>query len=216
MSRVLSHLTLTSRLTIAVAVALVISSIVADLYGARLESTYSNTVPLSPGTSLFLGVAGLTSSGRVKIEVEGASDAYYVKLSGDPFMLVQQLRALNLNISASRPQFDLRAGVAYVVAIIQASLVIVQALSLLGEVIPAVQTGGSNVLIEVNLATGESVVAVIPTALEPTIKVDVSYTVEGYSRLTPLQATTLSFTLLLIVASLETLRRRRSPASTTS
>ncbi len=208
MSRVLSKMTLLSRLLVAISVALVVSSIIADLYGAKLESRYENVLPLSSDTSLFLGVSSLTSSGSVKVEIEGASNAYYIKLAGDPFILVQQLRALNINISASRPQLDLRAGVAYAVAIIQASPLVVQALSLLGEVIPVAQVGGSKIVIEASLATGDNIVVVVTGASKPTVRVNVDYLVEGYSRLTPLQATIASTTMILAVVSLETLRRR--------
>jgi hypothetical protein len=208
MSKVLSTITLPSRLLVAISIALVISSIVADLYGARLESSYRNTIPVGPGTTLFLGVSSVTSSGKVSVEVEGASNMYYMRLTGDPYTLVQQFRALNLNVSASRPQLDLRAGVAYVVALIQASPAIVQALSLLGEVIPVVQAGGSTPVIEARLATGDNIIVIVTEASKPTVSVRVSYSVEGYSRLAPLQAAIVSATIILVVASIELLRRR--------
>ena len=208
MSGVLSRMPLPSRLLIAISIALVISSIVADLYGAKLESSYKNTVPISPGTTLFLGVASITSSGKVRVEVDGATSMYYMKLTGDPYTLVQQFRALKLNVSASRPQLDLRAGVAYVIALIQASPAIVQALTLLGEVIPVVQAGGSTSVIEARLATGDNVIVVVTEASKPVVSVRVSYSVEGYSRLTPLQATIVSLAMITMVVLLELARRR--------
>jgi len=208
MSRVLSRMTLPSRLLIAISIALVISSIVADLYGARLESSYKNTIPIGPGTTLFLGVASITSSGKVRVEVEGASNMYYIRLTGDPHTLVQQFRALNLNVSAFRPQLDLRAGVLYVVALIQASPAIVQAISPLGEVIPVVQAGGSKSVVEVRLATGDNVVVIVTESSKPVVSVRISYSVEGYSRLTPLQATIVSLTTITTVVLLELARRR--------
>jgi hypothetical protein len=208
MSRVLSTITLPSRLLVAISIALVISSIVADLYGARLESSYRNTIPVGPGITLFLGVSSVTSSGKVSVEVEGSSNVYYMRLTGDPFTLAQQFRALNLNVSASRPQLDLRAGVAYVVFLIQASPAIVQALSLLGEVIPVVQAGGSTPVIEARLATGDNIIVIVTEASKPTVSVRVSYSVEGYSRLAPLQAAIVSAAIILVVASIELLRRR--------
>jgi hypothetical protein len=208
MSRVLSRMTLPSRLLAAISIALVISSIVADLYGARLESSYRNTIPIGPGTTLFLGVSSLTSSGRVRVEVDGATNMYYMRLTGDPYTLVQQFRALNLNVSASRPQLDLRAGVAYVVALIQASPAIVQALSLLGEVIPVVQAGGSTSVVEARLATGDNVIVIVTEASKPVVNVRVSYSVEGYSRLTPLQAMLASLAIITVVVLLELARRR--------
>ncbi len=207
MSKILSKITLLSRLLIAVSIALVISSVVADLYGAKLESSYKNILPQSPSTMLFVGVSSLTSSGKVKVEVEGASNTYYMKLKGDPYTLVQQLRALNLNISASRPQLDLRAGVAYAVALIQANPAIVQVLSLLGEVIPVVQTEGSSVTIEASLDTGDNIIVIVTSATRSMVEVRVNYLVEGYSRLTPLQATIISMMIILAVTSLELLRR---------
>jgi hypothetical protein len=208
MSRVLSTITLSSRLLVAISIALVISSIVADLYGARLESSYGNTVPVGPGITLFLGVSSVTSSGKVSVEVEGASNVYYMRLTGDPYTLAQQFRALNLNVSASRPQLDLRAGVAYVVFLIQASPAVIQALSLLGEVIPVVQAEGSEPVIEARLATGDNIIVVVTEASKSTVSVRVDYSVEGYSRLAPLRAAIVSAAIILVVASIELLRRR--------
>jgi hypothetical protein len=208
MSRVLSTITLPSRLLVAISIALVISSIVADLYGARVESFYRNTVPVGPGITLFLGVSSVTSSGKVSVEVEGASNIFYMRLAGDPFTLAQQFRALNLNVSASRPQLDIRAGVAYVVFLIQASPAVVQALSLIGEVIPVVQAEGSKPVIEARLATGDNIIVIVTEASKPTVSVRVNYSVEGYSRLAPLQAAIVSAAIILVVASIELLRRR--------
>jgi len=211
MSRVLSRMTLASRLLVAIALALIVSSVVADLYGAKLNSYYENRFPQGPGVSLFLGASSLTSSGRVKIVVEGATTAYYIKLSGDPFTIVQQLRALRLNVSATRPQIDLRAGVAYATALIQSNPAVVQALSALGELIPAAQAGGSKVTVEERLETGESIAMIVPTATEPSVTVRIEYVVEGYNRLSPAQASIVSIAVLAAVLLGELVLRRRSP-----
>lgn len=210
MSKLLSNMTLLSRLLLAIAIALVISSIIADLYGARLTSSYTNNLPQEPNISIFLGASALTSSGKIRITVEGASAAYYIKLSGDPFTIIQQLRALRLNISASRPQVDLRAGVAYAVALIQAHPAIVQALSALGELIPVVQTEGSTVIVEETLNTGESIAMIVTTPAEPIAKVRMEYSVTGYSRLTPSQAIITSIAILILITAIELLRRLRA------
>ncbi|MEM0496826.1 MAG: hypothetical protein QXR22_01315, partial [Acidilobaceae archaeon] len=111
MSRVFRRLTLASRLLIIMSIALLISSIVAELYGAKLNSSYENIVAMSPRIATLITIAPITSEGRAKISVEGADNIYYVRVTGDIYIISRQLRSLNFNVTAARPIIDLRAGV---------------------------------------------------------------------------------------------------------
>ncbi len=211
MSKVLRRSSLATRLMIIVAIALLVSSLVAELYGAKMESSFRDTLVVQgPGSAAFVAVAAITSSGRVVVGVEGASSAYYVVIEGgDPTVLIQQFRALKLNVTSVRPRIDLRAGVAYASASIGAGPQILQVLPFLGRVLPVESVGDSGSLVSVELKTGHMIGIVATSDPSGIVSFNVKYYVEGYRRLTAYETLAVSLSLLVASVLLETVRRFR-------
>ncbi|MEM0366856.1 MAG: hypothetical protein QXR02_05445 [Acidilobaceae archaeon] len=207
MSRVFRRLTLASRLLIIMSIALLISSIVAELYGAKLNSSYENIVAMSPRIATLITIAPITSEGRAKISVEGADNIYYVRVTGDPFIISRQLRSLNFNVTAARPIIDLRAGVAYATIIVGSSPMLIQALSILGNVIPIEQIKGESAIVEEIIKSGETHILLVSVNSEREIKYRVDYTIEGYSRLSLNNVLVVSLGMFLLTVILEFGRR---------
>ncbi|MDM7275003.1 MAG: hypothetical protein P3X22_002610 [Thermoprotei archaeon] len=212
MSRVLRRVSLATRLMIIVAVALIVSSLVAEFYGAKMESSFKSTLSVQgPGAAAFMAIAAVTSSGRVAVSVEGASTAYYVVMEGgDPTVLIRQFRALNLNVTAVRARIDLRAGVAYTSASIGAGPQILNVLPLLGSVLPVESAGDSKGLVGVKLKAGNIVAIVATPESSGIVSFNVKYDVEGYRRLTVYESLAASLSLLVASILLEAARRFRT------
>ncbi|MCX8195615.1 MAG: hypothetical protein N3F67_00800 [Acidilobaceae archaeon] len=196
-----------SRLLLVIAIGLLVSSAIAELYGAKLSSEYTRTVKVGPRVASLLVVAAITSSGRAEVTVEGADSVYYVKVAGDPFLLAQQFRSLRLNVSNVRSNVDLRAGVTFTAIQVESNPFLVQALSLLGNVIPISEKKENVTRITESVASDSSLLIVSTKDSEGEVRYIIKYSVEGYSRLTAPETFIVSAIMVALAGAIEYYRR---------
>lgn len=209
MRRLLSGFSLPARMLVAIAIAILVAGIIAELYGAKSYTSYSNSIDISPQTSAIFVVAPIVSEGVATIEVKGADNVYYVRVTGDPFIIAQQFRSINLNVSSARgSKIDLRAGVSFTILSLESSPILVQAVSLLGEVIavnrPQGQGGFS---ISEGVRSAESLLILLTADSPKRVEISASYRVTGYERLEGAEIFLAAIALLAVAIALEGFRR---------
>lgn len=209
----LRKMSVVSRLLIVIAIGLLVSSVVAELYGAKLSTDFTRTVKASPQLASLLAVAALTSEGIVDVTVEGADSVYYVKIAGDPFLLAQQFRSLRLNVTSIRSNVDLRAGVSFTSIQVESNPFLVQALSLLGNVIPITERKENVTKINERVRSDASLLIIAIKDSPGQIKYDIKYRIEGYDRLSPNQTLLASALMVALAGALEYYKRTNSRAS---
>ncbi|MCS7106774.1 MAG: hypothetical protein NZ902_01530 [Acidilobaceae archaeon] len=213
MSRVLKRMSLISRLLVVISIGLLVSSVVAELYGAKLSTEFSRNVPANPQLASLLAIAALTSEGRVEVTVEGADNVYYLKVAGDPFLLAQQFRSLRLNVSNVRSNLDLRAGVSFTSIQVESNPFLVQALSLLGNVIPITEKRENVSRISERIRSDASLLIIAVRDTPGQIKYDIKYRIEEYDRLSAPQTLIASFLMIALAVAYEYYRRANNKTS---
>lgn len=213
MSSKLRKMSVISRLLLVIAIGLLVSSVVAELYGAKLSTEFTRTVRVSPQLASLIAIAALTSEGSVEITVEGADSVYYIKVAGDPFLLAQQFRSIRLNVSNVRSNVDLRAGVSFTSIQVESNPFLVQALSLLGNVIPITEKRENVTRISERVRSDASLLVIATKDSPGQIKYNIRYKIEGYDRLSPSETLLASVLMVAIAGAFEYYRRVNNRAS---
>lgn len=207
--RILRGTSLPARVLIAAAIAIMIAGVIAELYGAKSYTTYSNSIEVSQATAAIFVAAPIVSEGVVKVFVDGADNVYYVRVTGDPFILAQQFRSLNLNVTSARgSKIDVRAGISFSVLTLESNPFLVQAVSLLGEVIAVNRPQGQGeISIEESVKSSQSLLVIVTADSMKSVRLSAEYRVTGYERLEGAEIFAVAFALVALAAVSESIRR---------
>ncbi|MCE4621278.1 MAG: hypothetical protein F7B95_02405 [Desulfurococcales archaeon] len=195
------RLTLMSRVLIVIGVSIILAGVLAEVFGAKTQSTWSGTEALDKGEVLALMVWATAASGKVEISVDGVQSIYYTVVRGDPLSLVANSTAFGVRIEATEVYHDFRGGVFYAVADVS--------MDPIAFAFAASRFKVSSNPLTLHLETRESIILMLPPPKlgGGTVSYNVTYTVEGYSR-TSLPYTIVSGAALALVGTLVPCSRR--------
>ncbi len=180
---------LPARIIFVLGLALIIAGVVAEAYGARTVTVYEGSIDVSQTPGAAIVVFSLSSNGVVTVEVNGASEVYYVtNISGDPMAVLRALSVFNIRLGETQMEHDVRSGLIRGYALINASEYLLQALPRISQLLHfnieearAESVNGSYLIREgLGAATG-IVVLVVPSG--PVVEYRVEYRLVGYERL---------------------------------
>jgi hypothetical protein len=180
------------RILIVLGASLILAGIVAELVGAKTESSRAGVIPVYGQPGAAISVYSLTTKGLAEITISNARSAYYLTLKGDPMMVLRQLTTLNISLENLDLVHDYRAGIVYGETLLSTSPAVIATLPLISSVVPVkeVKGGESGFSISVELSPGYGVVViVVPASEQGLVEYNVKFKVEGYRR-TPLTTVT--------------------------
>lgn len=180
----LDALWVAGRVMLALAVALLVAGIVADVAGAKVESTYSSEVPVKGSFSAAaIMVSTPTSAQRVTVNVTGAKAVYYIKVQGDPINLLLQAVRVGVRLSNQEVHHDFRAGVIVGHATIEANPLVLMGVIAQASSANMAKTAEGGLVVE-SLEEREGLIVVaIPDDNVTRLPYKVDCRIVGYSRM---------------------------------
>ncbi|MEM1640344.1 MAG: hypothetical protein QXN05_02235 [Acidilobaceae archaeon] len=197
---------LLSRLLIVIALAILLSSIIAFFFGVDLESTYKLTVTSEQGEAVIVAFSSISTKSQVKLELRGASGALTGLVRTDP----REFMRLLLTSEAIRDlsmRTDVGGGVFYFWGSLSSLETAVSFIKRLGN-LTLIRADGNEVLLSEELDAG-TVLIVIARPSSQVIEVEVSRKTLDYERLTLFEALMLSSMLLALSLALTFLNSLR-------
>jgi hypothetical protein len=195
-----------ARALLFIAVALIISSVVATYYGAQLSTSYSTSVPSSKVGAVAIVVLP-SSQGIAKVNVTGASQVLYLSLGVNPLSLLEELHGVGISIVSLSTHEDFRAGVLIEVAGMAGNPIFVEQ-AFQGVVKYSKPVNGLYTISSPVNSNSSLVVVAIPSDNSSAVNVGVSYRVTGYGRLSTLGALAAAAVLAVISVAYDWLSGR--------
>jgi len=195
-----------ARALLFIAVALIISSVVATYYGAQLSTSYSTSVPSSKVGAVAIVVLP-SSQGIAKVNVTGASQVLYLSLGVNPLSLLEELHGVGISVVSLSTYEDFRAGVLIEVAGMTGNPVFVEQ-AFQGVVKYSKPVNGLYTVSGPVNSNSSLVVVAIPSDNSSVVNVGVSYRVTGYGRLSTLGALAAAAVLAVISVAYDWLSGR--------
>ncbi len=187
-----------ARTAIALGISIIIAVAVSGLVGAKTVSIIEGSLYPDGRPGIAVTIFAFSSSGEARIEVAGVSSLYYMKLRGDPMIVLRQLRTVNISLEHQNIGNDIRAGIAYGSAVLDANPLILGVLPAVSSIIPVGESkiGNGTLVVEEYIEGGEGVL-VIGVGPQDTVKYTITYRVSGYEPTPPEVAITAGLILAL-------------------
>lgn len=199
-----------ARFLIYLAVALVVAAAVADLFGVKLSTSYSASVPSSQVGAVAVVVMPTSVNGLVTINASGAEEVIYMNMGVNPIGLLPQVKGLGLKIVSEQVDEDLRAGVIIDIAGLQGNPIFVEQ-AFQGVIKYAPQTRSGNYTITDAVSPDSYLVAVVvPASNSSYVNVAMHFRVEGYGRLTNAGIASTSVILAAVAVAYDLQRGREA------
>lgn len=194
-----------ARLLFFLAVALVVASVVATLYGVKLSASYSAQVPSSSVGAAVAVVMPTSSQGVATVNVTGASQVIYLNMGANPITLLPEVHGLGLKVVSSSVDEDLRAGLIVDVTGLQGNPIFVEQ-AFQGVTKTARPSDGIyRISAHVNSSSFLVIVAV-PNSSSQVVSVGVSYRVTNYGRLSTLGAAAAAAALVVVAIAYDVVK----------
>ncbi len=191
------------RVSVLVAVGLLVAAFAADLYGAKTEAGFSGAVSRGGGEAVVVAVLAATSGGTVEMRIEGYESAYYFKIYGSPLKALSQISTLGIQLENERFVYDVRAGFGYGDAVVVADPALIASLPVLaaGTTVKGLPEGGEGVIRE-ELSTGQGLAVIAIPGGDGVVRYEGVFKVEGYDRLTAPEALAVAAAIAVTPAAL--------------
>jgi len=169
-----------ARILLVIGVSVILAGSLAEVFGAKTESSWRGEEVLSENEYLALMLWAMTTRGVANIEIRGGSQVYYTVVRGDPLSLVANSTAFGVSIESTESTHDFRAGVFYAKAKVSMDPIA------LAFAISRFHKGNESMSIRLPVH-GSLIALVVPKrgggVNSSTVGYTVEFNVEGYSRL---------------------------------
>ncbi len=173
-----------TRIALAVAVGIVLASLIGDLFGAKTETAFNGAIDVSEADAALIAALSTASSGTIEVVVEGARSVYYLEIAGSPLTALNQVTALGVQVERQRFLYDVRAGLGYGDALLKADPALLAVLPRVSANVEEASKYGELYVIREPIEAGQGLaVIVLPADDAYTIEYRGSFEVSGYYRM---------------------------------
>jgi len=183
--------TLKARLLIVVGASIILAGLLAQLFGVRTTSSWSEESFLGKNEYLAVMLWSLTSKGEASIKVDGVRNVLYTVVMGNPLSLVMNSSAFGVRIESTQTNHDFRAGIFYASAKVS--------MDPLAVAFVASRFNKGNQTMSIQLSPSESIIfLLIPKKSSSTVHFDINFKVVGYERLSLTGSLAIGLVLILL------------------